>query len=156
MKRRRRRELELLIGGFDEFPFPLGHHHGRQTVADHVGHRARHVHQLVNAQNERHAFQRQSIAGERAGEDHERCPRNSSDALAREHQRDQHGDLVTDREMHTCRLRHEDSRERKIQRGPVQVEAVPEGKDERYDSARHAELLEDLHGPRQRRFARRR
>ena len=53
--------------GRAELPLPLGHHDRRQAVADDVRHRARHVHQRVDAEDQRDAFERQVVAGERAG-----------------------------------------------------------------------------------------
>ena len=70
------RQLEM-VARFRELPFPFGDHDGRQAVADDVDHRARHVHQLVDAEDECHPFERQAVARERAGEDDERGPRNA-------------------------------------------------------------------------------
>ena len=92
---------------------------------------------------------------ERAGEDDERRARHAGDALARQHQRQQHRDLLADRQLDARRLRHEHGGERQVERRAVEVEAVAERQHERHDAPGHAEPLEHLHRARQRRLARR-
>ncbi len=52
-----RRELKILIARFLELPFPLRDHDGREAVAHDVHHRPGHVHQLVDAEDQRHALE---------------------------------------------------------------------------------------------------
>jgi hypothetical protein len=54
-----------------EFTFPLRHNDRRQTVPHQVDGGARHVHQLVDAEDDRDTLEGQTKAGERAGEDHQ-------------------------------------------------------------------------------------
>jgi hypothetical protein len=92
---------------FDEFgffnfehAFPLGDDRSGHRVADHVGGGAAHVEELVDRQDERHAFDRQAEHGERAGDHHQRCARDGGNALGTDHQRQQDQDLrATSRSM---------------------------------------------------------
>src|SRR5262245_24945532 len=58
--------LQFRVARLAKFPFPLCHDDGGQAIADDVGHGARHVHQLVDAEDERDAGERQVVARERA------------------------------------------------------------------------------------------
>ena len=85
------------------------------------------------------ALERQPVARQGRREDDERSPRHAGDALARQHEREEHRDLLADRQLDARRLRDEDRGERQVERRAVEVEAVAERKDERDDLARHAQ-----------------
>jgi hypothetical protein len=55
----------------DEFAFPSSHHHCRKTVPNQVYARPRHVHQLVDAEDDGDTFQRQPELNQGTGENHE-------------------------------------------------------------------------------------
>ncbi len=92
---------------------------------------------------------------ERAGEDDQRRARHGRNALAGEHQRQHHDELLAQRQLHARRLGHEHRRHREVERRAIEVERVAGGQHEGDDAARHAELLHVLEGERQRRLGRR-
>ena len=73
--------------------FPLGDDGGRERVADHVGGRAAHVEEGVNAEDQQQAFFRQAELAEGRGDDDQRGAGDAGDALAGEHEGEQHRDL---------------------------------------------------------------
>ena len=75
-------------------------------------------------------------------------------SVRREHEREHHRDLLADGEIDARRLRHEDRRQRQVERAAIEVEAVAKRQDEGHDAARHTERLHAFHGPRQGRFRR--
>ena len=88
----------------------------------------------------------------RAKQDHQHGARNSGDAFAGKHQREDHDQLLAKREMNAGGLRDEDGCQREIERAAVQIEAVAGGNDEGDDLPRNAEGLHLLHGAGQRRL----
>ncbi len=82
-------------------------------------------------------------------QDDERATRHAGHAFAREHQRQQQHELLTNGQLDAGRLRDEDRRQREIQRAAIEVEAVAGRHHERDDLPRHAELLHRLHRARQ-------
>src|SRR3954471_22744232 len=66
---------------FAEFAFPLRYHHGRQAIPDYVDRGARHVHQLVNAEDDEDGLDREIETGSRAKKDDQACAWNGGDAF---------------------------------------------------------------------------
>ena len=142
------------LGTEDTLPF--GDNGACQAVSHNVHRRASHVHQRVDAENDEDGLCRQMKGGRGGQEHHQRSPWPPGDPLAGEHQGRHHQKLLTEGQMNARGLRHKDAGYRKIERGPVQIEAVPGRDDERHHATRHAERLHGLHGTRQRGFTGRR
>ena len=88
--------------------FPARDHRRGQAVSQHVHRGARHVHERIDAENERHTFRREVEAGHRRSQDHERGAGHVGDALTGQHQCQHHQELRAERQMQARGLGHED------------------------------------------------
>ena len=111
---------------------------------------------LVDPEQDGHAFDRQVERGQRPGQDDQRRARHAGDALAGQHEGEDHDELLAEGQMDAGGLGDEDRGQREIERRAVQVEAVSRREDERDDLARNTERLHRLHGLGQGRFRARR
>src|SRR5262249_7693811 len=107
--------------------------------------RAPHVEELVDADDEQKARLGNVEAGERRRDDHERGARHAGHALAGEHQQQQHGDLLGQRQLDVVGLRDEQRGEGAIHHRAVEIEGIPHRQDEADDLLGDRELLELLH-----------
>src|SRR5690349_18628453 len=82
-----------------EHAFPPRDDGRRNAVAHHVHGRAAHVHDLVDAHDDSGTLERQPELRQRRREHNQRCPRHAGDTLARQHQRQHHDDLLTERHV---------------------------------------------------------
>src|SRR5215469_18123702 len=70
-----------------QLSLPARDHRCRQAVAENVGRGARHIHELINAENHQHRPRGEIERGHRAHQDHDHGPRHSGDAFAGQHER---------------------------------------------------------------------
>src|SRR5579864_4024740 len=80
-----------------QLAFPASNHGACQAVAQNVGCRSRHVHELVNAKNQQHRPGRQVERIERAQQDHKHRARNAGHAFACKHKGENHDQLLAER-----------------------------------------------------------
>ncbi|KAJ8533421.1 hypothetical protein ON010_g13833 [Phytophthora cinnamomi] len=145
--------VELLVLAFPllraEGVLRLGHDDRSQAVAHNVGERAEHVHDPVDAEDQRHRPRRnvKLVQGRRHHDDGGGA--HTGHTLGGHHEHEHHDDLLTDRLVHASGLGTEDRTQRQIQRRAVQVERVAEGHHEARNVRRHAVLLEGLEHLRQ-------
>ncbi len=124
--------------------FPLRDHGGGHAVADHVGHGASHVEDLVDRQHQRHARGGQMEQRRDRGDHHHRAARHAGHALAAQHQDQQHQHLLRDRHVDAESLGDEDRGEGLVHHRAVEVEGVAERQREAHHLLRHAETFELL------------
>ena len=75
---------------FRQLTLPARDDRAGQTIADHVDRGARHVHERVNAENNKDRFRRQMKSGCGSQQDHDHRARYASQSLAREHEGEHH------------------------------------------------------------------
>ena len=132
-----RRDRRLHVGRIDllveigqqplviEFPFPPRHHHAGDAIAAKVGQRAAFAHELVDAQNDRHARNQARIDdGQRRRQRDEARARDAGCSLRGQHRDQQDGDLLSEGEIETERLRDEQGGERHVDVGAVEIERI--------------------------------
>src|SRR5579863_6602993 len=137
-----------------EFALPAGNHGGREAIAGDVYGRAAHVHERVDSENHEDRLDRQAKGSGGAHQDHQSRARHAGDALAHEHQREDHEELRRPGHVDARHLSHEERGDREVKRRAVEIETVACRNDECDDPARHAELLHAFHRARQSRFRR--
>eukprot|EP01137_Pigoraptor_chileana_P019378 Opistho-2@80349 len=139
------------IGGLDrvETPaLPFRDDGARHRVADDVGRRAAHVEEMIDAEDEEQARLGNVEEAERRGDHDEAGARHAGDALAGDHQHQQHRDFLTQGQVDAISLRDEDRREGHVDHRAVEVEAVAQRQHEAGDARRHAEAIEGFEGTR--------
>src|SRR6266852_69723 len=132
--------------------FPTGDDYGGQAVAEDVYGGAAHVHELIDGEEEEKRLGGEMEGGGGGEDDHERGAGYASGAFAADEQREEHDRLLGDSEMDARGLRDEEQRERLVEAGAIEIEAVAGGENEGHCFARHAERFHFFHGARQSRF----
>ena len=139
-----------------ERTFPPRNDDGRDGIADEIGQRAAFAHEPVDTQDQREARDRHRRHDrQRCREGDEARAGHARRALRTDHRDEQQGELIAQAEVDTDRLRDEQRRERHIDVGAVEVEAVTRGHDHADDRPGAARTLHLLHQARQRGFRRR-
>ena len=133
-------------------PFPLRHDRGGDAVADHVGGRAAHVEEVIDAEQQQQAGLGNAELRQRRGDHDQRGARHAGDALRRQHQDREHHDLLADRQLDAVDLRDEHHRERAVHHRAVEIERVAERQHEARDAVAAAEALQLFQRLRIRRF----
>ena len=105
-----------------EFTLPPRHDCRRQTVSNQVHGCPRHIHQLINSNNQEDSLKRQTKRDKRPRENNLRGARNSSHSLACEHEREHDRDLLTKGKMYARCLCDKDGGDRQVQCRSIKVE----------------------------------
>src|SRR5262245_31120836 len=132
----------------DAFP-PSDDHRGNAVTHDVHG-RSPHVEDLVDAEEDGGALEREAELCERRREDDQRGAGHARHTLAGEHQRQHHDELLAEGHWHASQLSDEDTGQREVQRRAVEIEAVTGRQHEPHDVLRHAEAFHHLERLRQR------
>src|SRR5712692_4593709 len=113
-----------------KFVFPARNDYGGQAVAEDVYGGTAHVHELIDGEKEEERLRGKMEGRGGSKDDDERGAGYAGGAFAADEQGEEHDRLLGRGQMDACGLRDQDERERLVEAGAIEIEAVAGGENE--------------------------